>query len=43
MPDLALQSCAVLKRRPPAGRFEKADQGFAGHGHDFRVEGGILS
>jgi DNA-binding HxlR family transcriptional regulator len=25
MHDLALQSCQVLKRRPPAGRFEKPD------------------
>jgi DNA-binding HxlR family transcriptional regulator len=25
MHDLALQNCALLKRRPPAGRFEKPD------------------
>jgi DNA-binding HxlR family transcriptional regulator len=25
MHDLALQNCAVLKRRPPAGRFAKTD------------------
>lgn len=25
MHDLALQNCALLKRRPPAGRFEKQD------------------
>ncbi len=25
MHDLALQNCEVLKRRPPAGRFERAD------------------
>jgi len=41
--DPALQNCEELKRRPPAARFEKADQGFAGYGHEFPVEGGILS